>query len=238
MKVTLPPLLLLCGGLGSRLRAVVSDRPKPLAQVQDRPFLDHLLDWYRAQGVTQFILAAGYLGEQIRAHYAHHADVEVVIESEPLGTAGAIRFAWSRHPSSLLLVANGDSVCPLEVSTLVRRQLEGEALATLAVSELDASADYGRVVLSPSGFIEAFLEKSFPETPRMFINAGVYCFDGAVQALLPERGSLETEVFPRLAQAGQLAAVLTTASVLDIGTPERLRQAQNVLTSWMVGAVI
>lgn len=238
MRSELPPLLLLCGGLGTRLRTVVSDRPKPLAQVQDRPFLDHLLDWYRAQGVTQFILAAGYRGEQIQAHYREQVDVQVVMESEPLGTAGAIRFAWSQHPSDELLVANGDSVCPLRVPALLERLRDTDALVTMAVAELEASADYGRVMLSPDGWIEAFLEKSFPETPRMFINAGVYCFRGAVLERLPSRGSLELAVFPVLAQERRLVAVLTQASVLDIGTPERLQQAQNVLTSLCLGAVI
>lgn len=269
----LPPMIILCGGLGTRLSAVVNDRPKPMALIGDRPFLSELLQWYRALGVPHFVLAAGKMGDQIRSFFAQDSDVTVVVESSPLGTGGAVRLSLqtllernfaqsspetSASPDAEVLVSNGDSFCAVNLAALVMARREASVLASLAVTEVDASPDYGRVKLHESGRISGFLEKAafapealtvaadpahasantgsaHPGSPdplrasspdRIWINAGVYCFEVSILAQLPTAGSLERDLFPSLADSGQLYAQVNRAELLDIGTPDRLMLAQ------------
>lgn len=237
----LPPMILLCGGLGTRLRAVVSDRPKPMALIGERPFLVQLLDWYRRQGVPHFVLAAGFRGDNIQSYFAQDSDVDVLVEPSPLGTAGAVAAAWNAlgvSEAGEVLVSNGDSFCAVDLAALVALRSQSQALASMAVTEREASAEYGRVELNADGYILGFAEKSMPQksmpdTPRMWINAGVYCFEGALLQRLPQPGSLERDVFPDLAAAGALVALKGQAEVLDIGTPERLELAQQQLQGMM-----
>lgn len=232
----LPPMILLCGGLGTRLRAVVNDRPKPMALIGERPFLVQLLDWYRRQGVPRFVLAAGFRGDNIQSYFAQDSDVDVLVEPSPLGTAGAVAAAWNAlgvSEAGEVLVSNGDSFCAVDLAALVARRSQSQVPASMAVTERDASAEYGRVELDADGYILGFAEKSMPETSRMWINAGVYCFEGALLQRLPQPGSLERDVFPDLAAAGALVALKGQAEVLDIGTPERLVLAQQQLQGMM-----
>jgi len=260
----LPPMIILCGGLGTRLSAVVNDRPKPMALIGEKPFLSELLQWYRALGVPHFVLAAGKMGEQIRSFFAPDPDVTVVVEPSPLGTGGAVRLSLqtlldrnpslpSRAPADIhdteVLVSNGDSFCAVDLAALVTARREAAVLASLAVTEVDASPDYGRVKLHESGRIAGFLEKAAfapetlqatasPDSPlpadplrastpgRIWINAGVYCFAVSVLEHLPTAGSLERDLFPSLADSGQLYAQVNRAELLDIGTPDRLMLAQ------------
>ncbi|WP_157844846.1 sugar phosphate nucleotidyltransferase [Methylocucumis oryzae] len=103
--------IILAGGLGTRLRSVVSELPKPMASVSGRPFLEHLMDYWFAQGVTRFILSVGYQSDIITTHFgAHyrHARIDYAIESEPLGTGGGLFYAL-QEVDETVLVLNGDT---------------------------------------------------------------------------------------------------------------------------------
>ena len=222
-------VLILCGGLGTRLREAVSDRPKPLAPVNDRPFLDLLLDLVRTQGYERVILCTGYMSAEIESHYKRHnaSGLEVLIseEKEPMGTAGAVLNAMPLIKTGSFIVMNGDSYSPVDLNKLSRFRGDTGAEIAMAVIKADNNGDYGSIEMDESGRVSSFVEKT---SPGKYISAGVYCFDKkALRMIPPDRNcSLENEVFPLMVSKGGLFALEFKADLLDIGTVERYKFAQ------------
>jgi len=223
-------MVILCGGLGTRLRAAVSDRPKPMALVEGRPFLEHLLEYHRAQGVQQFVLCAGYMGEQIRDHFADWAGVHTRIELRPLGTAGSVAAAASELGAPWFFVANGDSFCDVDLAALWVASLERRALGSLTVVSVRNTGEYGTLRFDLEHRLTGFQEKPSPSEDQCWVNAGVYVFSRELAESLPlDGGSLEREVFPQLTASGRLYVQPGRSGLLDIGTPERLAGAEAAL---------
>ena len=220
--------VILCGGLGSRLRAVVADRPKPMAEIDDRPFLDILIDSFCEFGFKRFVLCAGYMSQVIRDYYSSRPGPrEFVISTEhkPLGTAGAIKNAAKHIRSDTFLVANGDSFCPTDLAALYDFHAARGALMSMVVLETQNTGDCGLVSLDASQKITGFEEKSQQSQSR-HINAGIYLFQKEVLSLIPDNAnfSLENDLFPKLIKQDCYAYV-TQGNLLDIGTPERFATA-------------
>lgn len=230
------PVLILCGGFGTRLRAAVADRPKVLAPVDGVPFLHYQLVHLRRQGCTDVVLGTGYLGEMVeqfagdgsawdvRARYAR--------EPEPLGTGGAIRYAAEQaRIDGPLLVLNGDTFFSGALADLVafHRSRPG-AVASVALTRVDDAGRYGTVEVDPAtGAVAAFVEKGGKQGPA-WINAGVYVIEPAlIDAIPPGKVSLEHDVFPRWTGRGLYARPFPDAAFLDIGTPEDYARAPAVL---------
>lgn len=224
--------IILAGGRGTRLRAVIADRPKPLAPVAGRPFVEWLLLALRRQGVGRAILAAGHQGEVLREHLGGRKDLglEIIISQEPipLGTGGAARHALRHVTSAQVAVLNGDSYCPFDLRQLAAAAPPGQASALWLVPS-DDCARYGRVELGPEGRVAAFTEKA-PHLGGGLINAGVYVFNRQELASIPPGRpvSLEREVLPLLRARG-LFGVMGSGPFLDIGTPESYRAAAEFL---------
>ncbi len=231
--MTAPAAIILVGGLGTRLRTLYPDRPKALVPVAGRPFIAWLIDWLHRHGVTRIHLAAGYRADQLvtwRNEQPAHQDLTVSIEPEPLGTAGGLRFAAAQVPGESLLVINGDSFLPgLDLASWLREGLRSDVTATLAVTQVTKSGRYGTVEFEPGGKVTAFLEKA--ERTEGYVNGGLYWMRRALLGHIPERtaSSLETDVFPALAAAGQLAARAVPPPLLDMGTPEGLAALEQFL---------
>ncbi len=227
--------VILAGGRGTRLAGVVDDRPKPLAEVAGRPFLEWLLLALRARGVARAHLLGGHLGERLAAWAGPAADrlgmrIEVTLEPEPLGTAGALRHALPGLDGDPLLVANGDSLCPLPLTDLAElHRRTGAAAALVAVRVPDASR-YGTLVLDAGGRVAEFREKDPAGRPGL-VSGGVALLARRVVERIPAGRpvSLEREVLPALAARGELVALPVEGRLLDIGTPESLREAEVVL---------
>jgi mannose-1-phosphate guanylyltransferase len=225
--------IVLVGGEGTRLRPLTSDVPKPAVTLVDRPFLAYAIEWLAAHGVTEVVLACGFLpdvlrealeGEERRAGVA----ITYVAEPEPLGTAGAIRFAAEALGDRLedrFLALNGDVLADLDLSALVQAHEERGARATIALHPVDDSSAYGLVRCDADGRVLEFLEKTGEAVPGE-INAGAYVLDRSVLDLVPagRAVSIEREVFPRLVGDG-LHGLLLDGYWMDIGTPERYLQA-------------
>ncbi len=224
--------LILCGGLGTRLREVVSDRPKGLAEVGGRPFLDLLIERLRREGLRRFILCTGYRGEQIATRYALRSDAEFVVslEQQPLGTAGALRLAATHLKSDPFFVLNGDSYCEVDYAALYRFHAARRAMLSIVVAPGGEREDAGNVVLAADGAISAFSEKS-ARVERASINAGIYLMRRSLVDGLPAQTplSLERDVFPESARRGGCYGFAVPGPVVDIGTPERYRAAQELL---------
>jgi D-glycero-alpha-D-manno-heptose 1-phosphate guanylyltransferase len=224
--------LILCGGLGTRLRAVVADRPKGLAEIRGRPFLDLLIDRLVRQGLGRFVLCTGYGGEQIAAHYARRGDAEFVVslEDRALGTAGAVRLAAAYLRSDPFLVLNGDSYCDVDYGALHDFHQSKRATLSIVVAPPGEREDAGLVGLAADGAIVAFSEKP-GRGERASINAGIYLARRSLVEAMPARTplSLERDVFPEAVRRGGCYGFLVAGPVVDIGTPERYLAAQDLL---------
>jgi D-glycero-alpha-D-manno-heptose 1-phosphate guanylyltransferase len=219
--------LILAGGKGTRLQELVSDRPKPMAEVAGRPFLEWLVLALRRQGVSRVVFSTGHQGAVIERHFQGGipgVEVACVREAEPLGTGGGARHALSAVWSSRVLVLNGDSYCAVDVTHLESVHERRCARATMWLSKVDDCRRFGRVVLGPADAVTSFEEKSV-SGPGL-VNAGVYLFERSVlESIAAGPASLERDVLPALVGRG-LCGVVGAGPLLDIGTPESYRAAQ------------
>jgi NDP-sugar pyrophosphorylase family protein len=226
------PLVLLAGGLGSRLRPVVADRPKGLAPVGGEPFLKIQIDLLRRQGARQFVLCVGWQAEQVRDFFGdgagHGVDIVYSMETRLLGTGGALRLA-GRFFQPRALVLNGDTYLAADYEAVLRHHLQEHenagAAGTLALAHLDDASRYGSVELDSRGrFLTGFAEKKAASLPG-WVNAGAYVLERCLLDLAPPETvcSLEREVFPAALTAGlPLAAWRSPEPFHDIGTPDSL----------------
>jgi NDP-sugar pyrophosphorylase family protein len=223
--------VLLVGGQGTRLRSVVGDRPKALAPVAGRPFLEYPIARLRAFGIREIVLCVGYLAEQIEAHFGTGEGFGVQLtyqrEETPLGTGGALKRAEALIRDTAL-VLNGDTYFDLDLPALIRSheqhaQKSSPCLATLALLPAEAERRYGCVALDGEGRITRFSEKS-SDDPAPWISAGVYVLEREkLLARIPpgQPVSLEREVFPGVLEAGGgLWGFPAEGFFIDIGTPE------------------
>ena len=233
LNVSAMDAVILCGGLGTRLQSVLKDKPKPMAEINDRPFLELLIAYVANFGFRRFILCAGHKGDFIKEYFQGKKSDNTYIlsqETAPLGTAGAIKNAEPVITSETFLAMNGDSFCDVDLKSLVEFHFTKKALASVALAPMDDAKDYGGVALGEGDAIVRFDEKAdVPATG--WVNAGIYIFNKKVLESIPagKKVSLEEEVFPSLVGRG-LFGFATSGQLLDIGTPERLELARKLLT--------
>jgi len=216
-------VLVLAGGMGTRLREIVNDRPKPMALIGGRPFLEYLILQLKGQGFKDIVLCIGYLGEQIRRYFndGHRWGVRISYsyEKELLGTGGAIKLAEQMVREENFLVMNGDSFLSIDIRELINYHLMRRALATIALVEVENPSRYGVVEISEEGEIKRFIEKGGISTSRL-INGGIYVMHREIFAyLIPGKVSLEKEIFPNLVGKG-FFGMPVKGFFIDIGVPE------------------
>ncbi len=221
-------VVILAGGLGSRLAALPGDVPKPMRSVDGRPFLEHLFDQVRAAGATRAVLCLGHQSGHFETRFRRvppeGLQLRISTERTPLGTGGGLRNALPLLSKASVLVMNGDSYADTDFRLLLARHRAARARATILVTRVPDASRFGRVQFGPSGEVTGFAEKEAPGPG--FISAGVYVLErAAVEAIPPGRAvSLEREVFPSLVGAG-LHAHAAFFPFVDIGTPESYREA-------------
>jgi mannose-1-phosphate guanylyltransferase len=225
--------IVLVGGEGTRLRPLTNTTPKPALTLVDRPFLAYMIEWLARHGVTEVVLACGFLPDVLQAALAGEeeragARIRYVVEPEPLGTAGAIRFAADALGDDLderFLALNGDVLTDLDLGALLPAHERASATATIGLHPVEDSSAFGLVRSGEEGRVLEFLEKTGESRPGE-VNAGMYVLERSVLDLIApgENVSIEREVFPRLVGAGLHGLVLDGYWV-DIGTPERYLQA-------------
>lgn len=222
-------VVILTGGDGTRLRKVLSDRPKPMAEINKRPFLDILIDHISSYGFKRFILCTGYRADFIHEYYSHAKTSRKILFSEetiPLGTGGAVKNAEKFIQSNPFLVMNGDSFCPVNMYEFVDFHKQNDSLLSMVIVESENLKDFGLLVLDSSQKIINFKEKIEREG-NSYINAGIYLFDKDVLSMIPQhvKYSLEYDLFPKLV-GGKFYGFITKDNLMDIGTPERYEHAK------------
>jgi D-glycero-alpha-D-manno-heptose 1-phosphate guanylyltransferase len=222
-------VLILAGGLGTRLRSVVSDRPKVLAEVAGRPFIAYLLDRLGQAGFRAATLLTGYKGEMVEEQLGlsyQGLQLGYSVETSPLGTGGAIRAAARVIPCDQLLVLNGDTYFVLDYRDLVQQAKPG--LDLMACRHVADVARYGAVQLDATGRVRALAEKG-AEGPGL-INGGIYVLDREGIASWPkEVFSIESDYFPARLADERLAGMAHDSAFIDIGVPDDLMRASEVL---------
>lgn len=221
--------VILVGGRGTRLGDLAKDTPKPLLPVVgDTRFLDLTIDDFARFGVREIILMAGHLGEQVEARYqgtrVRDAEVRVIREPAPAGTAGALQHAADRL-DEVFFLANGDGLFDFNILAL-RQALGPDDIGALAIRSVPDGRRYGIVELD-GRYIAAFREKDESRTGAAFISAGVYCLRRTIlDHITTTPCSIEADVFPHLAMARRLAFAVGGGYFIDIGLPETLAEGR------------
>lgn len=219
--------IVLAGGLGSRLRQVILDLPKPMAPVAGRPFLEIMLSSLAHKGFKRVVLSLGYLAEKVVSHFGENfAGMEMVYEIEPaaLGTGGAVRAALSRCQSDHVFVFNGDTYLDLEVEK-VEAVWQCQRVPTIVAREVPDTARYGRLDVGNAQVL-GFLEKG-TAGPGL-INAGCYVFPRTILDAfeLGQAFSLETDFLADAVKRQRFNVFVTEGRFIDIGVPEDYSRAQ------------
>ncbi len=231
------PVLILAGGRGTRLLSVVSDRPKALATIDSRPFLEIQLELLRGHGFQTFVLCVGYRADQIRATLGNGARLGIQIEyseegEQLLGTAGAIRLA-SRYVLNRALVLNGDTFLNTDYGAVIKEhqdRVDAEQIsATLSLCQRPDVERFGTVILDTNQKrVRGFREKSAVRgVDQNWLNGGAYIFERPLLELIPENTpySLEYDWLPLALRLGhKIAGHCCLEPFYDIGTPEEYRQ--------------
>lgn len=222
-------VVVLAGGVGSRLRPWTNSIPKPLLPVLDQTLLEHVVGSLPVDMVDEVVVAGGYKIDQIKAYFDGSDapfDVRIVPEDEPLGTGGALGNCRD-VVSGTFACFNGDIVSSLDASSLLNRHRRNRSVGTLGLWEVEDPTRFGIVGLDESGYITRFKEKPKPEEVfSKLINAGSYIFNDDVFDWMPQgRHSIERDVFPKLAEEGLLSGVPFEGYFIDAGTPEAWNQA-------------
>jgi len=224
--------IVLVGGEGTRLQPLTLSVPKPALTLVDRPFLAYMVEWLAGHGVTEVVLACGFLPDVLREALGDGelagARIRYVAEPEPRGTAGAIRFAADELGEGLddrFLALNGDVLTDLDLTALLRAHEERGARATLGLHPVQDASAYGLVRTGGGGEVVEFTEKTGEVAPGE-VNAGMYVLERSVLDLIPPQRevSIERDVFPRLVGDG-LHGLRLDGYWMDIGTPGRYLEA-------------
>ena len=218
--------VILAGGLGSRLRGVVSDRPKPMAEINRRPFILYLFDQLIDIGLSRVVVSTGYLGDYFsRKLGTKYRRLEIYYSEErvPLGTGGALKLAAKQLMSDNVLVMNGDSYLEVDFVEFLSCHCRWQSEVTMALTTVDDETLFGRVEMDLFGRIIRFEEKCSDRRSSNLVNAGKYFIQKDTIQKMPTTYplSLERDWFPALV-GKKFYDYKTSGKFIDIGTPKRL----------------
>jgi D-glycero-alpha-D-manno-heptose 1-phosphate guanylyltransferase len=219
--------VVLAGGFGTRLRAVVADVPKPMAPIGGRPFLEIVLSTLQRKGIDRAVLSVGYLADKIIGHFGQRfggMELTYEVEDQPLGTGGAVAQALRRCRGDHVLVLNGDTYLDLEVAALAAAWC---GAPIIVARQVDDTARYGRLEVD-AGRVVTFAEKGV--VGPGLINAGSYLlpvdlFRGAPP---PAPFSLEADFLTLAVRERRFEVFVTEGLFIDIGIPEDFLRAQSM----------
>ncbi len=228
---------ILAGGLGTRIRSLFPEVPKPLIPVNGKPFLEWQIRALVAHDITEIVLCVSYKAEAIIDYFGNGhalgAHIDYSAEPQPMGTAGALQLA-QRDFTDTALVLNGDTYLPIDYSPLIQQHTQfvrtHQAIASICLTQVENAARYGRVMIDAQQHIILFEEKSNIAQAGL-VNAGVYIFEPAILDSIPvgQASSMERDVFPQLLKQHHLFGLPVARNFIDMGTPEGYAQLSDTL---------
>jgi D-glycero-alpha-D-manno-heptose 1-phosphate guanylyltransferase len=231
-------VIVLAGGLGSRLKGVLPDIPKCMAPVQGKPFLMYVLDYLAHQQICKVILSVAYRKEQIISFFGDKYNsmaIEYSIENEPLGTGGAVKHALNLCAEGEVFALNGDTYFIADLVAMGKVHVKSSANVTIAVKHMTETARYGLISANKQGRITDFREKD-PSLGSGWINGGIYLLNREIFNGFPhQKFSLENDFFKTKVSELTLHAFQSDGFFLDIGIPEDYAKAQTMKTApWQI----
>lgn len=226
-------IVILAGGLGTRLRDTLGDLPKPLATIGNKPFLEYLLKFISSQQFRDVIISIGHGSEAIRGYVGDGSSlslrIEYTVERNLMGTGGAVKLAEPLIESDDFFVINGDTYFEVDLKDMLYFHKRNRAIATIALSHKDDASRYGRVVFDKDKKIISFAEKA-DDRKAGYINGGIYVFRKEVFEYIPSNKvcSLEKEILPLLVGKG-LCGFPVVGYFIDIGIPDDYERAKKEL---------
>ena len=225
-------VIVLAGGLGTRISPILKDTPKILAPISGRPYLTFLLYWLKNFGVRRVIFSLGHLAcvvsEFLKENPIEDIEFSVIIEDKPLGTAGAIANVSPEIHSNPVLIVNGDSFIDIDLCKFVAFHESTNSDASILCADVADLSRYGAVNIDAAKRIIAFKEKTIGANSGS-INAGIYLFNSNILNEIRDCGaSLERDYFQKQ-PPGRFTAMRAEGEFIDIGTPEDLLRAPSIL---------
>lgn len=225
-------VIILAGGLGTRLREVISDVPKCLAPINGVPFLSYLIQYLEKQKVTRFIFSIGYKGQLVEDFIAlnySYLDYTISSEKEPLGTGGAIKKALNYSKSDNVFVLNGDTFCDFNLNDFFEFHVGKKSNFSIALHLIKNNVRYGNVLIGKSGIVLEFMEKEIGKD--ILVNSGVYIlnknFIVEIFNNYPNFFSIETDFFQLKNRGINIYGKELKGEFIDIGIPEDYKNFQN-----------
>jgi D-glycero-alpha-D-manno-heptose 1-phosphate guanylyltransferase len=218
--------IVLAGGLGTRLRSVILDLPKPMAPIGDKPFLAYILDYLKKNAITRIILSVGYKWETIKACFGNdYKGIELIysVEKEPLGTGGAIKKAIEKVHNKEVFIINGDTFFNVNLRLLA---LNSNSKIVLSLKKMHDFDRYGCVESNSNNIVTSFREKEYRESGN--INGGIYLAKKDIfdKFNLEEKFSFE-EFMQDNFQELDISVKIFNNYFIDIGIPDDYKKAQN-----------
>ena len=226
--------IILAGGFGTRLQSVVKDVPKPMADINGKPFLHYLITSLKKNDVDKIVISVGYLQEKIIEYFGDNyldIDISYAKEDTPLGTGGAIKN--SLQPIDLekpVLVLNGDSFLEFDLKKFTDNHLKNNRNLSIILRKMDDCSRYGRVICDENSIITGFEEKSSIKKSG-FINGGIYLINPKIfsQFSLPQSFSFEVDFLMKSLDQIKPEGLASDGYFIDIGIPDDYKKAQNEL---------
>jgi NDP-sugar pyrophosphorylase family protein len=224
--------VVLSGGEGIRLRPITADLPKGLVKVGGKPLLQWVVEWLRANGVTDIVIGVAYLKEQIIDFFGDGArfgvGIKYSIHTVAGGTSEGFRLAVNRYVEDKTFFAlNGDQITNLGLKTMLAKHQKSKTLSTIAV--VHPRLPFGLVKVDKNDYCRGFLEK--PLLKDVNISTGIYVFEHDILEYLPRVGDVERTTFPNLSRVGKVAAFRHGGSFITINSLRELEEAEKQLRS-------
>lgn len=232
--------IIIAGGLGTRLRPLTYNRPKPVIPLVNKPFVIHQIELLKKYGINEVILNLHYLSDSIKLIFGNGQDlgvkIDYSIEESPLGTAGAVKNAQKYFKGEdIIIVFNGDVLTDINISDIINFHKKNGAQATITLTRVEDPTHYGLVMTDENARVRKFLEKpSWEHVTTNTINAGIYILNASIFNDVPANSvySFERDLFPKLlAEDKKVFGYISDAYWLDIGSPEKyLKAHKDILT--------
>lgn len=227
--------VVLAGGLGTRLKAVIDNKQKVIAEVSNKPFLEYILKQLVAYNIKDIVICTGYKADAVKEYFGEkyeNANITYSKEKEPLGTGGAIKNAIPHIKSEIFIAMNGDSFCEANLSKFYEFYSKKNAKIGMLLTEVDDCKRYGSVTLDENHLIKNFREKD--ETSGSgWINAGIYILNKGMFSNLNsnKKISIEKEIFPEFVMKSFFGFKNPKGVFIDIGTPESYKLAEKIFSN-------
>ncbi|MEM4267525.1 MAG: nucleotidyltransferase family protein [Candidatus Woesearchaeota archaeon] len=218
---------ILAGGRGTRLKPITNEIPKPMIPLHDKPIIEHTIDLFKKYGIRRIIISIGYKGDKIKEYFGDGRRIGLNIlyieEKEPLGTAGPLNLV-KPFINDTFIMCNADELKDIDLNEMYLQHKESKAVATIALTTVENPSSFGVVKLKGNRIVE-FIEKP-KHAPSKLINAGLYMLEPEIFSYAPQQvGSIEKDVFPKLAKEGKLFGFPFDGQWFDTGTMERYQEA-------------